>query len=695
MRNKGRLFILFLVSLLWLPACVNVPKFVPGELDADIDADLGAAGGPVDQGVEMGLDSARDVMDQSVQDAFTDTDVATISDEGVPSPLIQITASRDSGVAPLLVHFSVEAVGDAISQRDLYNAEYQWTLGDGALQETSYEPMAVQIYDFEAAGDAGENVITVEVSVTVTLPNDGGTLSASTTVSVEDPDEHFSGEKTVCYARAINGADADYEGCPDGASRPDLNGHPFSQVLNELDRLAGRRILFRRGQTFQWGDQTVVLTADGDDKPTLIGAFGTDGARPILEYSGTEDMLALANAHDVRIQDVVLRNVRGVEPPQENTTVAIDVQSEASGVLMDRVEFIDFASAISEDGGAPEFSQSAITRSVIGGRHNTRREKGEVTLSVSAFAFVDNEIRGRGESQNSNANHITLKVLGRTLIRNNHWSAQEGEVSDSLLNLQLNLINDCPPPIVIAGNHFTGGGFNQIVDLVSEDRYEDNPCAGYVRFERNQLTWRDGLAFDRSGSERRAMVVLQTKGAVLRNNIFDLGPVAPDQNYLHYGIYNEQVVGIGGLNHILHNTFTVGACTNQSREVNNRRVYAVGRDDPRQNAVLVHNLLLAPDAGGPDTIDFSNIALDEASMRVNYRYTESWPFGVSSLSSEPETEADYRLRPGVADARAVPVLNEVPVDFGGQSRGAMTLPGAWADPSTEPSDGGCTPRPSD
>ena len=529
MRNKGRLFILFSVSLLWLPACVNVPKFVPGQVDADIDADFDSARGSVDQGVEMGLDSAPDVMDQSVQDAFTETDVTTLSDEGVPSPLIQITASRDSGVAPLLMHFSVEPVGDAISQRDLYNAEYQWTLGGGALQETSYEPVAVQIYDFEGAGDAGENVATVEVSVTVTLPNDGGTLSASTTVSVEDPDERFSGEKTVCYAKAIGGADVDYEGCPDDALKPDFNGRPFSEVFDSLAGLAGRRILFRRGQTFQLGTETIELTENHPTSPIHIGAFGTDGERPILRYSGTEYPMRLNRATDVRIQSLAFElpsaaDLQSNEPIPDVKPIV--VLSTSHQVLIDDTRMLGIRSKSDSPQSNEGLEDSAITRSSIAPRLNDGANLSEINLKVDRFAFVENQVMGRENVRESGASHVNLVTGDSLLVRKNHWSAREGGQADSLLKLSLIPIDRCPPQTLITDNALVAGEFHQIVDLAPAGQYGDEPCEGEIRFERNHLTWRNNdNPFHCMDNCSRSMLTLGSTGAWIRNNILISDPL--------------------------------------------------------------------------------------------------------------------------------------------------------------------------
>lgn len=213
------------------------------------------------------------------------TGTATVTVETAPTApppgtTWMTTANRTSGVAPLAVFFdAVETVPEGFASpytwttgvtqpADLEGATWVWDFGDaaaGTWTQTGNSRNAATGY---TAAHVFEQPGTYSVRLAVT-GQDGVTRRYAQNVTVEP----FTG---TTYYVAAGGSDAS-----DGLSP----ATPFRTFAKGVSMLTGpgRRLLFRRGDTFSTGGASFTVTASG---PGIIGAYGT-GERPVIDSSGT------------------------------------------------------------------------------------------------------------------------------------------------------------------------------------------------------------------------------------------------------------------------------------------------------------------------------------------------------------------------------------------------------------------------
>jgi hypothetical protein len=182
-----------------------------------------------------------------------------------------------SGVAPLAVFFDGTAEAGIASERPFHDLSYRWDFGDassGTFETTgrgrneALGPLAAHV--FEQAG-----VYTVKLT---TANVQGEDAEQAFVITVEDPDEVYSGTNTVCFANGTGGEA--FEGCPAGAMQ--VTAAELSALQGHV--ASGRRLLLRRGDTFS-ADEALVVNVAG---PGTIGAYGA-GEAPVvmssLEYA--------------------------------------------------------------------------------------------------------------------------------------------------------------------------------------------------------------------------------------------------------------------------------------------------------------------------------------------------------------------------------------------------------------------------
>lgn len=183
-------------------------------------------------------------------------------------------AARTSGVAPLAVFFDSGAQG-----ADFREKRFRWDFGDpesgtwmhsGQSRNAETGPVAGHLYERPGV-------------YTAKLNNE-----RKVTITVEDPDVVFAGEKTVCFS-----VDGDFDGAPAGALR--IQTTSLAEAASHL--AAGKRLLFRRGETWQGGSTSFGGQLAG---PGIIGTFG-NGVRPLINTTAT---LFTPRWSDWRIMDL-------------------------------------------------------------------------------------------------------------------------------------------------------------------------------------------------------------------------------------------------------------------------------------------------------------------------------------------------------------------------------------------------------
>ena len=207
---------------------------------------------------------------------------------------VRLHASRTRGVAPLAVYFSTAGTTSAKFPRVFHHLTYQWDFRDvSSRQPRATGPIAAHV--FERPG-------TFDVELTVRQP-DGAMRRVTTRVEVLDPDVAFSGQRTVCVS--VRG---DFTGAPTGARH--LKTDSFDTAMKEFR--AGRRLLFRRGETFVSAKSHLLRT----QSLAVLGAFG--------RVASMDARRIAANSPRIRIAKPVLK-VEGSD------LTVMDLQFESAG----------------------------------------------------------------------------------------------------------------------------------------------------------------------------------------------------------------------------------------------------------------------------------------------------------------------------------------------------------------------------
>lgn len=211
-------------------------------------------------------------------------------------------ASRQSGVAPLYVHFSSGLSDSGPGLKPFHELDYSWDFGDPSSGRWSSDGKAMN----SARGPVAAHVYEKPGTYTATLSIrdlDGHREQRAFTVKVDDPAVLFPGAATVCVTDLAN---RDFSDAPPDAKRVSTDN------LASIARYAqpGSRILLRRGCS--WTVSGIDWPSNAG--PVSIGAFGP-GERPdqygfyanaprILVIGGS--FLDLNSKQDWRVADLWL-----------------------------------------------------------------------------------------------------------------------------------------------------------------------------------------------------------------------------------------------------------------------------------------------------------------------------------------------------------------------------------------------------
>jgi PKD repeat protein len=204
------------------------------------------------------------------------------------APTASFTARPIQGavcVAPCAVHFDAIGNGgdettDPDFDREFHSLYFDWDFGDPGAGTWSVSGASKNSAIGAVAGHLYDNPGVYAVRLTVTNPN-GEAAETSSSVTVTDPDAHFTDAETFCFAND----DLDWTGCPLDCSGGDDNCtviNDFDLALDGGDDCSGnddcgrvstakQRLLFRRGDRFS---QDSVPPLVDSTAPGLITAFG-------------------------------------------------------------------------------------------------------------------------------------------------------------------------------------------------------------------------------------------------------------------------------------------------------------------------------------------------------------------------------------------------------------------------------------
>lgn len=239
---------------------------------------------------------------------------------------VALTPSRTSGVAPLSVFFDAEGTTRANSAYAFHDIHYYWDFGDrqsgiwsvtGRSKNRSFGPVASHV--FETPG-------TYTVTLSVVGPQDSFDVGVGETVDivVDDPDQVFSGDRTVCFSSNSN-----FEGCPSGATT--VTTENLSELQSHI--ASGRRLLLRRNDSWSISNGFTINVPG----PGTIGTF-SEGNAPRITINSQDSVFILSgqepNCEDWRIMDL---DIRGTNDQARG----VDLEGTANNVLALRLNIKD------------------------------------------------------------------------------------------------------------------------------------------------------------------------------------------------------------------------------------------------------------------------------------------------------------------------------------------------------------------
>jgi hypothetical protein len=217
-----------------------------------------------------------------------------------------------NGIAPHSVYFRVGVSGATLSEPgnetdyDLtaQGLHYVLDAGLGGVTPGTYmERMRLGTNDLNKGSGKYPAICYAEPGTytpTVHVYEEDGTFvgSASLTLTVDDPDAVYTGNRTI-LVNAAGAGDAGYTGAQTTTT--------LDQALN-LARALNQdcQILLKRGETFTKNSQFDI---DQNDDSILIGDYGT-GAMPILDNTGGTFSLAMFTFQNLGNIDLCFRNIR-------------------------------------------------------------------------------------------------------------------------------------------------------------------------------------------------------------------------------------------------------------------------------------------------------------------------------------------------------------------------------------------------
>ena len=141
-------------------------------------------------------------------------------------------------------------------------------------------------------------------TVTLTVFNGVSTSTTSTVITVDNPNVVFSGTNTTCVSATAPSPAAGSGGCPSGAA---VAIQPIWPTAINTYAKAGKRLLFKRGDSFTADATTAQITGNG---PGIVGAYGTGNAPYVQMTAINKRFLTFSNYRnttqkDWRVMDMV------------------------------------------------------------------------------------------------------------------------------------------------------------------------------------------------------------------------------------------------------------------------------------------------------------------------------------------------------------------------------------------------------
>ncbi len=481
------------------------------------------------------------------------------------SPVARLTAPRTTCAAPCAIFFDARATTDADSgdlADNLLDLIYTWDFGDpgsgvwdqGARAEVSSVPHSKNFDTGFIAGHVYDVPGTYRATVTV---SDGtSTSTASLDVTIQDPGQVWSGNRTVCIANGSTPS-AGSGGCPSGARVANMSDFSAAISTHGCDD-SSMRCLFRRGDSFSRGSP-IRMRSHG---PTLIGAYGS-GPKPRVNAPPGAGIFQFDDSEDTRIVDLQLVGAN------TEAGVALNIgpgPSHMRQVLALRVDISRFDTQVFIHGQAQAYEPGVNVPTEIAIVDSSMLD-GPGLGGLDAFLmwekslFMGNRLGDKFDGDNGRGEHILRAKFSHGVVYahnslgllNNTGGRIGCGTIRHVMKLVSGLANDYYPAGVsrehiTIDNYFSACKNNAWdLDVGRTDSQPEKIDEGQRRFivERNYFTRR----FNERGNGK-SMQVEGDEGAV-RNNILELSadsdgirvwnraPLPPTVPTRHIRVYNN------------------------------------------------------------------------------------------------------------------------------------------------------------
>lgn len=209
----------------------------------------------------------------------------------IGAPSASFNPHRTSGRAPLFVHFDATATTSSVAgDRPFYDLLYQWNFGDPNAGSWSTNGKPKNTDDSGTQGHVFYEPGTYVVNLVVTDRN-GEQASTARTITVSA----WATSETACISASGN-----FSGCVNLTAAARITSSSFGAAITQATSAGYRRILFRKGETFNQAGAYSGPTTTG----VLVSSFGTAGdAKPRIVGSGTGNVSMIGvRGNDWRIQ---------------------------------------------------------------------------------------------------------------------------------------------------------------------------------------------------------------------------------------------------------------------------------------------------------------------------------------------------------------------------------------------------------
>ena len=424
-----------------------------------------------------------------------------------------IAASQTRCVAPCGVHFAAAASRAPDGTRPLHDYAHEWDFGDpGARFDSLPDDFPFSRNANRAIGPFAGHVFAAPGAYTVALTLTdarGVAQSAFVSIDVRDPNEVFSGPRTIVFA-----SDGDFAGAPPGAAQHT----DFASAMRALDNLSSGRLLLKAGEVIETPD--TVGIRDGED--FAIGKFGA-GPNPAFDVNARRGGFRL---HDV--SNVSISSIAFVGDYDASTGLGEDYRAQGATLLGDvknltmwRTQHSGLGAGFAGVADGLVFADNVVTNWYDYGVQLLGFESARTAIVGNRVAQAENAVSGpggRGATIPRWADHGPLRngapfnfaLSQNDFFSNTGWSGG-GEAHQPALRLnQQGVLNHSSN---VAMNRLAGGAAVAVISVANADTITPEP--GDTIFDRNVV-----IATDNSHT------LLETAygGTSVRQNLF----VVPD-----------------------------------------------------------------------------------------------------------------------------------------------------------------------